>query len=153
MIKHKAFLEITWWIFTLVLVGAIIYPIWNRLPDYPFLVANIIFWTVFITFTRYIFQLQHTFIATLQPVKIILVFLCFYLGIYLINQLNYTQTFLDEQGWDAVVGNLPYEDRNTMIRYIRSQLLLSGVGSAITTVILPVRLIISIWRWRNKGTV
>ena len=62
-------LEIIWWIFTLILAAGILYPILREVDDYPFLVINIIFVIVFVTFTRYIFLLKHTFLAKQQLIK------------------------------------------------------------------------------------
>jgi hypothetical protein len=40
-----------------------------------------------------------------------------------------------------------------MTQYIRSEFLFFGVGSVIVSILLPFRMIISVWRTKNKGTV
>ena len=36
------------------------------------------------------------------------------------QELNYFQTYLDEEGMDTIVGNLPYTRRDDMARYMRT---------------------------------
>jgi hypothetical protein len=71
----------------------------------------------------------------------------------LVEQITNFQTYLDEQGIDALVGHIPFAKREGMVSYIRNQMLLFGVGSCISTFFLFFRLIISVWRVRNRGTV
>ncbi len=146
-------LELVWWLFTLILAAGVLYPIVSKVSNYPFLVLNIIFIIVFVTFTRYVFLLEHTFIAKKQFLKIVLVFLCLPIGLYLVNGINFFQTYLDEEGFNNVVGELPYEQQESMISYIRSLLIFFGVGGVIVTILFALRLIISIWRLRNRGKV
>jgi len=40
---------------------------------------------------------------------------------------------------------------NAMREYVYNEFLLFGVGSLVATVILPFRLVISVWRSRNTG--
>lgn len=146
-------LELIWWIFTLILIIGILYPITSKLNDYPFLMINIIFIIVFITFTRYVFLLKHTFIAKKQLLKIVLAILCLPISIYLVDRINNFQTFIDEQGFKGVVGDLPFEQQESMMNYIRSLLVFFGVGAVIATVAFAIRLIVSVWKLRNRGSI
>ncbi|MCB0549381.1 MAG: hypothetical protein KDD19_17525 [Phaeodactylibacter sp.] len=150
--NRKALLEILFWVFTAVVALAVLFPILNELEGYPFLFTNIVYIVTAITVTRYLFLLPHTFIARNQPLKVILVFLCIPFVFYLIQELNHFQVFLDEEGMDALVGNLPYQRRNNMADYIRSEILLFGTSSIISSVAFPFRLVVSVWRTRNRGT-
>lgn len=146
-------LELIWWVFTLILTIGVLYPIVSKVETYPFLMINIIFIIVFVTFTRYVFLLKHTFIAKKQLLKIVLAILCLPITLYLIDRINNFQTFIDEQGSKAVVGSLPFEQQESMMSYIRSLLIFFGVGAVIITIIFAIRLIISIWKLRNRGIV
>ncbi len=146
-------LELIWWIFTLILIIGILYPITSKLNDYPFLMISIIFIIVFITFTRYVFLLKHTFIAKKQLLKIVLAILCLPISIYLVDRINNFQTFIDEQGFKGVVGDLPFEQQESMMNYIRSLLVFFGVGAVIATVAFAIRLIVSVWKLRNRGSI
>ena len=71
----------------------------------------------------------------------------------LINQINVFQTFLDENGIEGIVGDLPFGKREQIAKFIRAEMLFFGVGSVIGSIILPFRLLISVWRTRNRGTI
>ena len=145
-------LELYWWLFTLIIVVAILFPILNKLPDYPFLLPNIVFIVTFITFTRYMFLLEHTFLAYQQRLKVAIILVSAIIIFYLISEINTFQTFLDEEGPDTLVNTLPTSQQRSMASYIRSEYLFFGVGSVIAAVVLPFRLMISIWRNYNRGT-
>ncbi|MEL7121637.1 MAG: hypothetical protein AAFO07_19470, partial [Bacteroidota bacterium] len=61
--------------------------------------------------------------------------------------------YIDNEGFDAIVGNLPYEKRNGLLSYIRNEMFFFGVGSIASCVIFPFRLVLSVWRGRNRGTI
>ena len=121
-------LEIIWWIFTLILAGGILYPILKEVDDYPFLMINIIFVIVFITFTRYIFLLKHTFLAKQQLIKTAIVLISIPIIFMLVNEINLFQTFLDENGVEGLVGDLPFGKRDNIAKFIRAEMLFFGVG-------------------------
>lgn len=149
----KLQLELIFWLFTIIIGIAVLIPVYNNIPDYPFWVQNIVFIITSITVTRYIFLLKHTFIAKRQLVKVALIFLFIPIIFYLIQGMNYFQTYLDEEGIDALVGHLPYESRDNIFKYMRSELLLFGTMAVISSILFPLRLILSIWRTHNMGTV
>ena len=147
-------LEILWWIITAIIVLGILYPIYSKVEsNYPFYFANILFIVVFITFTRLIFLLKFSFLANWEKVKIALITITPILLFFLVNELNYFQTFLDEKGVENFLAKMSIPEQETMRKYITAEMLLFGVGSLISAVILPIRLLMSIWRARNRGTV
>ncbi len=146
-------LELIWWLFTLILVAGVLYPILSKVNSYPFLLINIVFIIVFVTFTRYVFLLKHTFIAKKQILKIVLMILCLPITLYLINGINFFQTYVDEQGVESVVGNLPFNQQESMMSYIRSLLIFFGVGGIVATVAFAIRLMVSVWKLKNRGEV
>jgi len=150
---NKVKLELLFWFFTLLVVVAVLIPIYSNIPDYPFWIQNITFIVTAITVTRYLFLLKYTFLARRQIMKIICFFLCIPLVFYLVQELNYFQTYIDEEGVDTLVGHLPYDTRETVIDYMRSEVLLFGTMAVISSIIFPFRLVISIWRTHNRGTV
>ena len=149
----KLLLELIWWIFTALVILLVLFPIYSTVTAYPFYLINIIYILVFITLTRYIFLLRFTFLAKPQRLKVILFFLCIPLVFYLVQELNYFQTFLDEEGPRAVVGPMDLSQGGSMVQYIRTEMLLFGVGSIISGVVFPFRLLVSIWRLRNRNAV
>ena len=145
--------EALWWIFTFLLVLVILFPLYNEVLDYPFYTINTIAIISFITTTRYIFFLKHTPIADWQIGKAVIIIACIPLVFNLVNNINYFQTYLDEQGILSIMGDLHPSRIDALDRYMRNQMILFGVGGVISSVILPIRLIISVWRLRNKGTI
>ena len=146
-------MEIIWWIFTLIVLGGVLFPILTRITHYPFLWTNVAFVFLFITLARYIFLLKHTFLAKRQWVKFTLLFLCLPLIFWLINSINYFQTFLDEEGVESFLPLLSLEEQSSLGNYIRNEMIFFGVGAIVGAVIFPVRMLISFWRTRNRGTV
>ncbi|MEM9823720.1 MAG: hypothetical protein AAF985_21730 [Bacteroidota bacterium] len=146
-------LELFWWLFTSLVVFGVLFPILNKVDAYPFLWINIVYIIVFITFTRYVFLLKHTFLAHLHRLKAFIIILSIPVIFYLINGINYFQTFLDEKGLDSFLSHLSIDEVTSMGSYIRNEMLLFGVGSTVIAIILPIRMVVSLWRWRNRGTV
>lgn len=147
-------LELVWLLLiTLVTIG-VLYPIFSKIAEaYPFYTINIIFIITFITFTRLIFLLKYSFLASWEKVKVVLVLCTPVIVFLLVNEMNLFQTFLDEKGITSFINNKSIEEQEMLRKYITTEMLFFGVGSLIAAVILPVRLIISVWRGRNRGTV
>jgi len=152
-LKNKATLEVLWWLFTAVVVVAVIFPIWNNLTTYPFLIPNIVFIVVFITLTRYVFLLKHTVLAKMQGIKVAIVLVSIPIIFMLIERLSGFQNYLDEEGLNKFLPMMNLDEQQTMINYIKSEMLLFGVGSVIIAVIFPFRMVLSVWRNRNTNQV
>lgn len=151
--KQKVWLEIFWWIATFLLSLLIVFPILQKTNRYPFTTINVAFVVIFITLFRYIFTLKYTWLAKRQYLKLTLVFLSIPLIFNLVSHLNYFITNLDELSTEYYLGHLESTTRGNLETYIRSEMVLFGIGSIITGIVFAFRLVISIWRQRNKGTV
>lgn len=151
--RHKWWLEIIWWAATILFSLLVLFPILQKTNRYPFTAINVIFVVVFVTLFRYIFSWKYNLIARRQYLKIALVFLCIPLVFNMTNNLNHFITHLDDFGTEAYLAHLDEETRNNLQVYIRSEMILFGVGSIIASIVFPFRLLISVWRQRNKGTV
>ena len=143
-------LELLWWALTCLTILLVLVPLLIKLPEYPFWVMNSIYIATFITATRYIFLLPSTFLARRFWLKTTIIFLSIPVVFFLVQELNEFQTFLDEQGVDAIVGTLPFSEQQSMFKYIRNEMLLFGTGAIISATLLPFRLLIAIWRVRNR---
>ena len=146
-------LEIIWWVITALVVVATQYPIHKAMYVWPFAGWNIIFVVTLITLARYIFLLEHTFIARRQVLKVVLLMLMFPITFVLINGLNQFLTFIEEKTWEPLTGHLPVADRRSIENYIWSEMLFFGAGSCIAAPAFAARMMLSIWRTRNRGTV
>jgi hypothetical protein len=144
--------EIVWWVVTLVVIVGVLFPIW-QVMEWPFQPTNVIFIAVFITFTRYIFLLQHTFLARKQLLKAILIIAMVPVTFYLVSQLNGFMVTVEEKTWTPLTGHLPEKTRLSMEAYCWNEMLFFGTGSVITAPLLAIRLLASIWLTHNRGTV
>jgi hypothetical protein len=69
------------------------------------------------------------------------------------NALSDFRNFVDEKGLQTLVDHLHVTKQSSIILYIKNEMIFFGVGSIITGILLPIRMIVSLWRMRNKGTV
>ena len=146
-------LELIWWLFTVVVVIAVIFPIYNNLSSYPFLWQNILFIVVLITLTRFVFLLEHTVLANRTKLKVGIVLISVPVIFLLIEQLSAFQTYMDEVTFDQFMTALPLAKQQSMNKYLHSEMLFFGVGAVIISIIFPFRMILSVWRNRNTQKV
>ena len=152
-IALKLALEIIWWVVTAIIVWAVLQPIYKAMYEWPFRNSNIIFVVVLVTLTRYIFLLQHTFVAKRQVLKIALLLLMFPLTFLLIERVHEFLTYIDENTWEPLTGHLPPSQQSAVEDYIWGEMLFFGVGSVIAGPVFAGRMMLSIWLTRNRGTV
>jgi hypothetical protein len=149
----KFTLEFIWWVFTAVIAWLVLRPIYQVMYVWPFEIWNIVFVVTLVTLTRYTFLLQHTFIAKRQVLKIVLLLLMFPLTFVLIDHLNDFLTYIEERSWEPLVGHLPTAQQPAIQEYIWGEMLFFSVGSIIAAPVFAGRMMLSIWRQRNRGTV
>lgn len=149
----QLWLEMIWWVLTAVVVVAVLYPIHKAMHVWPLQTWNIVFIVVLLTLARYLFLLKHTFLAQRQEIKVVLLILMFPLTFTLINGVNFFLVYIEEHTWDALTGHLPAGQKRAIEEYIWAEMLFFGVGSCIVSPAFAVRMMISVWRTRNRGTV
>lgn len=150
---QKLVLEIIWWAVTAVIVAAILFPIWQNVNNYPVYWQNIMFIILFVTLTRYIFLLKYTFLSHIQWLKVLLVLIIMPCFFFLLEHHNAFQKDLDNIGMEYVTQGVAYEKAVKLGGYIKSQFTFFSVGTLIAVMVFPIRMIISVWRLHNKGTV
>ncbi len=151
--RNRKLFEIVWWLLTGIIAILVISPIYNTSRTFPYFYINIIFIVAFITLFRYVFFLRYTFLARKKYLKIILVFVSIPLVFYLISNLNEFITETDAFSLEHHFSHLGASEMHSMIKYVRSQMLFFGVASIAAGILFPFRLISSLWRQRNRGTV
>jgi hypothetical protein len=141
--------ELVWWVITGVIIFGLLWPLESAgVPPYHRF-ENIFFTAILITFTRYIFQLQYTWLARLQWVKAIIMIAMIPLLFVLINYFNGFMNFIEERTFDPLTGHLPVSERRGLDSYIWSEMLFVGAGSIIASIVFAFRLFSSIWRQHN----
>ena len=148
--KLKSSLELVWWIVTAVIVVGVLFPIYRVTDTYPFLLSNVVFIVVAVTATRYIFLLRHTWLARLEKAKLLIMLLTIPLLAYLVSELNYLQTYLDENTFEGFLPALSNVNILSITKYIRTEMLFFGTAAVISVVVLFFRLVRSIWLVRNR---
>jgi hypothetical protein len=151
--KKQLILELIWWIVTGLVAAAVILPIISNLTSYPFLISNVVFIAVFITLTRYVFLLQHTFLAKAQVLKVIITLVSVPFIFMLIEGLSNFQNYLDEEGLEKFLPLMKIENQKGMINYIKSEMIFFGTGSIIVAILFPFRMTLSVWRNRNTNKI
>ena len=152
--NKKLLLELIWWIATIIIVVLFIFPIYNTVGNkYTFYFQNIFFIVLFITFTRYIFLLKYTFLANNRKLKVALVFIPILLFFYAIDSLYDFQDYIDKQEHIEMLSQLSPDRAIEISKYIKYQFLFFGTGGMMVIFMFPIRLIVSIWRGINRGTV
>jgi hypothetical protein len=146
-------LELLWWVLTAVVAYTVLYPIHKAMHVWPFQGWNIIFVVALLTLSRYIFLLPHTFVAHRQTLKVVLLLLMFPLTFALIGGVNSFLAYIEDFTWDPLTGHLPLAEKASIEAYIWGEMLFFGVGSVISAPVFAGRLMLSIWRLRNRGTV
>ena len=139
-------LELLWWVFTFVLTIAVLAPIYVNQLSFPFYLSNVVFIVIFVTVTRYVFLLKHTWLIRMKWLKIALtlgsVIVIFILSTSMIDFNNY----LEEVGLQEVVKDMPVDKQYSMIRYIQREVIFFGVGGIVAMMALPFRMLISLRR-------
>ncbi len=153
--NSKVGLEVVWWIATGLAVAVVMFPIWSAFPPpgFPFSSSNVVFIVAFITFTRYIFLLKYTFLAYRQYVKIAMILVGLMVTLSLIIQLNDFQRLASESIAGDIMKGVSIEKQESVWSYIKTELPLFAIGSIIASIVLPVRLLMSVWRVRNQAGV
>lgn len=153
MARLKWIAEALWWLLTLAVTAVVLLPVLLNVPDYPFYLPNILFIVAFITFARYIFFLPISFLARAKWIKVFIIAISALLFFVMTTALGDFRNFLEEKGLQTLVTHLHVTEQSSMMNYMKSEFLFFGTGAIITGILLPMRMIVSLWRMRNRGTV
>lgn len=146
-------LELLWWLFTAIVVGIVLIPIYLNIPDYPFFLQNALFIIALITFSRYIFLLPTTWLANLKKIKVVIILIAFITVFIMATAFADYRNYIDETGMLTLVDHIHASHQMSWIRYMKNEMVFFAVGSMITTVALAIRMIISLWRMKNSDRV
>ena len=153
LIHYKLLFDFLWILLALLICLLVLLPIITHTRDFPFYPVNAVFiLTLFILF-RHTFFLKHSLIGKMQYLKLALIFLSIPLVWQLISYLNGFITYVDDYSYEPILSHLNYTAREKMEVYIRTEMIFFGVASIVIGIIFPFRLLVSIWRVRNKGTI
>ncbi|MCB0653203.1 MAG: hypothetical protein KDC85_18155 [Saprospiraceae bacterium] len=146
-------LEFFWWFIAALMAAVLVLPIYLQLPDFPHIGLNVLLVFCFIFFTRHIFFLRFTFIAKRQYLKVALFFIMIPVVFLLIQKLNFLQGYINEGILFNDLEKLPYKEQLKLEKYIRHEILLVGTAAIVSAILFAIRMLISVWKYRNRGTV
>ena len=135
---------------TAVVVVVVMYPIWTQFPEFRFQWTNVLYIIAFLTFTRYTFLLRYTFLATAQNVKIGFILLTLIIILGLVTQIQDFNVWIDAGDPERLMPLVPQSKRDGLLNYIKSEFLFFAVGAVVASAFLAGRLLMSVWRTRNK---
>lgn len=151
--RNRAIFEVVSLLGAAITACLFIIPIYLSSHNYSFYFSNFIFIFCFITFTRYIFFLKYSIFSHYTPIKLAFIFVTIPVAVLLTDQFSVFQDFSDTYGLQEFVTSLKGNQQSGMIAYIRNQMLFFGAGSVVATIFLAFRMIISIWRVKNRNSV
>lgn len=141
------------WILAMILLPVIaLWPIYSNELDYPFYLNNFVFILTPIFFLRYIFFIKFTFIENTLIPKILFIPLAIVLIIYSYRGFNEFVNFYNDNGIFYSLEKFDLKKQDFLSTYINRQYIFFAVLSMIVSIIMPFRMLISVWRVYNKGT-
>lgn len=144
-------LELLWLLFTGLATAMVIIPLIPKTENFTFYPDNILFVATFLIYTRLIFFINSSFLTFHVGFKLFFLAIAAPFTFILIDRFNNFQTFLDNHGVHPFLGHLPNDDQMSIELYLRNEMMLFGVGAIILSIMLPLFLIRSIWRFKNRG--
>ncbi len=150
--KKRWILEWVYWLITALLTALLLLPIYQNVDGYPFYSYNILFIITFFTLTRYIFLLQHSPFVYHKVTKLLLAAASIPLAFLLFQGFYEYEAAINEYGpedyFQFKLGARPEQ----VIKYINSEMVMFGVAAIIVTLLTPIRMLVSIWKTKNRGT-
>lgn len=150
--RNRWIIEIVWWLLTILVTGLILLKVYESVAGYPFYFYNTLFILVFLTFSRYIFLLNQSPIIYSRKPKMFYFFLSIPLCFIIFEGFYAYQSAIDEYGAEDYFNIRPDADPGSTVSFIHTQMVFFGVASFIAAVVMPVRMVVSIWKTRNRGT-
>lgn len=152
--KLSLTLELIFWVVTAIIALGVLRPISVNFTDFPFFWHNILIIVVFITYTRYTFLWRHTLFPKSYAFRFLILLGTIPLVFFMIQNMNVFQSYLDDYGYDAFMdlleNPLSNDRKEGLLQYIRSEFVFFSIGAISAAIVLPVRMIISIWRTNNN---
>lgn len=142
------------WIITAVIVVMVLLPVYTQLGDnYRFYFENIVFIILFVSFTRFIFLTKHHWFSHVTWFKVIAIFAVIPLLFYCVDNMWDFQRFLDEEGMGSIMSDVHGKNQSGLGKFVKTQMIFFGASALITTILLPFRMLHSIWRLKHRGKV
>jgi hypothetical protein len=151
--QNRWFAEVAWIIVSILLSFIVLIPIFAYQVEYPFILHNVLFIIGFVTFTRWLFLWKFTPYAWSKWLKLSLVFLMIPVIFTGISMFFEFRVYLDDIGLQEILSRLRDIDQRNLALYIRSEMIFFGTAYIITSILIPFKMIWSIWKQYNRNEV
>lgn len=142
------------WIITIVIAIIVMIPIYSQIgSQYNFYIENIAFILIFLTFSRWIFLTKHHWFSHTDWFKVLFVFAVIPILLYVVDNLWDFQRFMDEDGIRSIMENISASNQAALSKYIKAEMTFFWAGAFVACIVLPLRMINSMWRVRHRGKV
>ena len=153
LLRNLWFIEGIWLIISSIISFMVILPIYLFGVEFPFIKMNLMFVFGFITFSRWLFLWKFTPYAWYKVLKLTLIFLMIPIIFIGINQFYDFRIFLDEIGLQELLSRFNEKDQKSLSLYIRSEMIFFGTAFVISSCMVPLKMIRSIWKQYNRNEV
>lgn len=145
-------LEILLFVTIVVLALVVLLPIYLNFGRYPFLVSNVTAIAYMLIALRFTFLFKHSFFTHKIGFKGFIMVLSIPLFMYFLGNLNDFLRFCDELGLQSLLKESKATNYG-ILGFIKGQYIFFVVSSLFLSIVFPLRMLISIWRVRNRNTV
>lgn len=146
MRKSILFSEVLWLLISIILITIIVLPIYWHNVDFQYWALLIGSFMILIYFLRLIFLLKFTFIKDNIWIQAIIILSCLPLFFIVYNSMHGFQAHLDHGDLNNILDGYGLDTRRFLYNYIRNAVLFGAIGAILTILILPFRMLISIWK-------
>ena len=153
IIRNFWFIEAVWMLISLVIAFVVVLPVFMYGVAFPYMKMNLMFVTGFITFSRWLFLWKFTPYAWYKIWKLALIFLMIPVIFIGINQFYDFRLFLDEIGLQELLSDFNENEQYSLSLYIRSEMIFFGTAFIISAILVPFKMIWSIWKQYNRNEV
>ncbi len=148
--KYLWILELIWWLISLVLLAAVMYPILSEVEKYPFAGLNMVIILLFFHYFRHVAFLKYSALRMFFWSKFFLALITVPLLFVIVGQFGYFQTFMDEHSMSEIMPDLSYNQQVSLNRFIKIQMVFFFTAAVISGGLFVLRMMVSMWIQVNE---
>lgn len=145
--------EVLWFLFMVMISLLVLLPILSQIDSYLFLYDNLFFIVISFFLFKHSFFIRYSFFARIQWIKILFFFLCIPIIFKTVEKINHFITYIDENTFDPLLPGRDIQAIERVGNYIYTEMIFFGTLALVITLYFAYRMVVSTWRFRNKGVV
>ncbi len=151
---NKITFEGVWWMVTMLIVLGVLYPIYTSMGlDFPFYYQNVGLIVIAVTLLRFVFWLKHTWLGPFKWTKLVLFFGVIPVFIFVVDSFLKFNQFYDQTGFSGMLFHLEPQTALAVSKYIQIEFLFFCTAAFFSLIAFAIRMVVSLWRMKNKGYV